>query len=209
MRRLRAKNLPKLAVYERGRMKDCFHNRSVLDILRHSCKRKKMIKIRKISLRDFALHFSKSRNAEESAVAVGVSPHRAKIEGLKMLARKPVQDRINADENNLRSSDLAVKAGLERLAFGRANDAAELVFSEEITPHKLAKADLYNVSEIKKVKGGGVEIKFFDRQKALEKLWEYNEIIRSRENAELLAKALRSSDDNDDYTEDSPLGDDE
>lgn len=30
--------------------------------------------------------------------------------------------------------------------------------------------DLFNISEIKRVKGGGMEIKFFDRIKALEKL---------------------------------------
>ena len=34
----------------------------------------------------------------------------------------------------------------------------------------LENMDLFNISEIKKVKGGGVEIKFFDRIKALEKL---------------------------------------
>ena len=79
-----------------------------------------------------------------------------------------------AEEKNM-TSDYAIKSGLERLAFGRTNDAAELVFAEEITPHKIRQADLFNVSEIKKVKGGGVEIKFFDRLKALEKLSEISQ----------------------------------
>ncbi len=35
---------------------------------------------------------------------------------------------------------------------------------------KLPTLDLFNISEIKRVKGGGMEIKFFDRLKALEKL---------------------------------------
>ena len=48
------------------------------------------------------------------------------------------------------------------------------MFSEEnITPERIASLDLFNVSEIKKVKGGGVEVKFFDRQKAIEKIYDY------------------------------------
>ena len=50
----------------------------------------------------------------------------------------------------------------------------------------LAKADLFNVSEIKRIKGGGVEIKFFDRQKALERLSDLND----RDGADRQAKNL-------------------
>lgn len=62
-------------------------------------------------------------------------------------------------------------AGLRRLAFGRINDALELLKDDpaEVCAERL---DLFNVSEIKRVKGGGVEIKFFDRLEALEKLAE-------------------------------------
>ena len=42
--------------------------------------------------------------------------------------------------------------------------------SEEKILEGLPQLDLFNVSEIKRVKGGGMEIKFFDRIKALEKL---------------------------------------
>ena len=35
---------------------------------------------------------------------------------------------------------------------------------------EIEKLDLFNVSEIKRPKGGGLEIKFFDRLKALERL---------------------------------------
>lgn len=158
--------------------------------------------MKKINLRDFALHFCRSRNAEEAAIAVGISPTMAKTEGLKMLTKKTVLSRVRTERQNAPPTENAVLAGLERLAFGRANDAAALVFSEEVTPHQLAKADLYNVSEIKKIKGGGVEIKFFDRQKALERLWEYSETLRHRSNAQSLIQAFKSDDD------ESPNGDD-
>ena len=39
-----------------------------------------------------------------------------------------------------------------------------------ITKEKIEKLDLFNVSQIKRQKGGGIEIKFFDRLKALERL---------------------------------------
>ena len=67
-----------------------------------------------------------------------------------------------------------VKNGLLRLATGQSNDAVKLVFADEMpNQDELERMDLFNVSEIKRVKGGGVEIKLFDRQKAFEKLFEY------------------------------------
>lgn len=47
-----------------------------------------------------------------------------------------------------------------------------LLFEPEISREELNKMDLFNVSEIKRQKGGTIEIKFFDRLKALEKLSE-------------------------------------
>lgn len=64
-----------------------------------------------------------------------------------------------------------VVEGLRRLAFGEIQDAVTLLFeSEEKILSVLPDLDLFNVSEIKRPKGGGMEIKFFDRLKALEKL---------------------------------------
>ncbi|MCM1285163.1 MAG: terminase small subunit [Acetobacter sp.] len=63
--------------------------------------------------------------------------------------------------------------GLRRLAFGEITDAVTLLFeSEENILATLSSLDLFNVNEIKRSKGGGMEIKFFDRLKALEKLRE-------------------------------------
>lgn len=163
--------------------------------------------MKRINFKDFVTHFCWSRNAEESAIASGISPLKAKIEGLKMLSRKSVKNAVERKDTDTKISDEEITAGLERLAFGRTNDAVSLAFSEEVTPHQLMKADLFNVSEIKKVKGGGVEIKFFDRQKALERLWDYKEKIHSRGNAMALVEALKVE-EKDISIEDSPLGDD-
>lgn len=63
--------------------------------------------------------------------------------------------------------------GLRHLAFGDIQDTITLLLQDEESILKaLPGLDLFNVSEIKRPKGGGMEIKFFDRLKALEKLGE-------------------------------------
>lgn len=59
-------------------------------------------------------------------------------------------------------------SGYERLAFGNVTDAVKLMFSD--SPENLENYDLFNVAEIKRPKDNSMEIKFFDRLKALEKL---------------------------------------
>lgn len=65
-----------------------------------------------------------------------------------------------------------VRRGYERLAYGGVADAVKLLFTEEPDLAALDKMDLYNIAEIKRPKGGGMEIKFFDRIKALQSLEE-------------------------------------
>lgn len=69
------------------------------------------------------------------------------------------------------SKELAL-SGYRRLAFGKVSDAVKLLFAENVTDEELCRGDLFNVAEIKKPKDGAMEIKFFDRLKALEKLEE-------------------------------------
>lgn len=66
-----------------------------------------------------------------------------------------------------------VRQGLLDLAFGSISDAVSLLYlSDEEALEKLPKLNLFNISEIKRPRGGGMEIKFFDRIKACEKLTE-------------------------------------
>lgn len=57
-----------------------------------------------------------------------------------------------------------------RLAFGCVSDAIKLLYCEDTEKESIEQMDLFNISEIKRKKGGDIEIKFFDRLKALEKL---------------------------------------
>lgn len=64
-----------------------------------------------------------------------------------------------------------INDGLRQLAFGDVKDCIYLLFAgEEDILTSLPKLNLMNISEIKRPKGGGMEIKFFDRIKALERL---------------------------------------
>ena len=64
-----------------------------------------------------------------------------------------------------------IEKGLSELAFGSCSDAIKLLFmSDDEIMQRLPKLKLINISEIKRPKGGGMEIKFFDRIKAFERL---------------------------------------
>ena len=125
-----------------------------------------------ISARAFAKMFVRTRNGSETAVRLGAEPSQAKQIEADYLANKAVKREIRRLDKEDVQTLCYVKTGLSRLAFGSINEAAALVFSEEPTREEVLRADLFNVAELKKVKGGGVEMKFFDRQKALEKLVE-------------------------------------
>lgn len=112
----------------------------------------------------------------------------------KLLKRKDVLSYISKCEKAKKKFSADVKAGYMRLAFGCVSDAVSLLFMDEtdITEGKIEKLDLFNVSEIKKLKGGGLEIKFFDRLKALEKLSALSE-KETEENGNSLYYAIEKS----------------
>lgn len=118
----------------------------------------------------FCTYYYLLGNIREAAIKAGYSPLFAEKKGAHLLGLPEIKAEI-LKISKAKASDNIAKSGLMRLAFGTIADAVKLIQSEEnlqqISPDEL---DLFNVSEIKKQKGGGFEIKFFDRFKALEKL---------------------------------------
>ena len=78
-------------------------------------------------------------------------------------------------ERHLKNARQKAYAGYERIAFGSVNDAVRLLFENVTDTASLEEYDLYNVAEIRRPKEGALEIKFFDRLKALEKLEQYGQ----------------------------------
>lgn len=169
--------------------------------------------MKKITPKSFAQVFVRLRNSVESAIRLGVPPRQAKSEGDRLLNSPVVKREIVRLDKQDNQTLAYVKTGLTRLAFGQINDAAALVFTDQPDPEQIAQADLFNVSEIKRVKGGGVEIKIFDRHKALEKLFELDPELREHSKADQFLKAISdcaqgdisnlvqdSEEDDDEYT---------
>lgn len=118
----------------------------------------------------FCILFASSRDERGSAARAGykVSPQKA---AARLLGREDIRCEIEALGASRRLGSNEVCEGLRRLAFGSCADAVRLMLCEAApSAEKIEQLDLFNVAEIKKPKGGGLEIKFFDRLKALEKL---------------------------------------
>jgi hypothetical protein len=132
--------------------------------------------MKKLTAREelFCRMYAYCRNGREAAVKSGytVCPE---INSRKLLASRLVRETIERYSQEMNITLSEVKAGLRRIAFSSSADAVKLILcpdGQEIDPEKL---DLFNVAEIKRPKGGGIEIKFFDRIKALEKLGDITE----------------------------------
>ena len=122
----------------------------------------------------FCTYFSESRNARSAAARAGYGLF-SQRSGLKLIRRKDIRAEIERIDKTKLVCAEEVAAGYRQLAFGSVADALKIIYAEENpTAIELEKLDLFNVSEIKRPKGGGIEIKFFDRMKALEHLEEMN-----------------------------------
>lgn len=148
----------------------------------------------------FCCYYAVLGNIEESAVKAGFPYENALLNGIECLKSSACRKKI-AEIKNILSENTSVTAGLNRLAFGNCKDAVILAFAEELPPsHVIENLDLFNVSEIKRVKGGGVEVKLFDRLKALEKLYELENAFDNKDKADRLINALSfSAKGGDDY----------
>ena len=143
--------------------------------------------------RRFCDAYLQLRDAKEAAVAAGYLPLFARSAGMKLLAKEEILRYLGQkeEERRSRSYDQAVLCGLERLAFGSGNDGAELLFSSpEELQEKLPALDLFRVSELRKTKSDAVEVKFYDRFRAMELLLEVANRGKDGESMRTLLQAL-------------------
>ena len=156
-----------------------------------------------VSMRNaFCCYYAVLGDVTEAAVRAGFSRGNALAEGIGCLSSAHCRKKI-ARLREMLTDTGNVAAGLKRLAFGNCSDAVYLVFADELPPPEvIEKLDLFNVSEIKRVKGGGVEVKLFDRLKALEKLFELENAFADRNRAADLISALTSQPEDGDAVED-------
>lgn len=147
--------------------------------------------------RNFCRYYLLLGNPIEAAIQAGFPSQTAATDALALLQTSSCRAELTklATQPALPLQHL-VLAGLTRLAFGSAKDAVKLVFAEELpTQTELERLDLFQVSELKRIKGGGIEIKLFDRQRALERLLECAAGVDSAAAANALLTALGTPQD--------------
>ena len=115
----------------------------------------------------FCTYYVQTRNGREAAAKCGF--RFAQRTAARLLRRSEIRAQISELDRAAAQSQNDIAAGYARLAFGCVSDAVSLALSPESERTNLEEMDLFAVSEIKCGKNG-VEIKFFDRLKALEKL---------------------------------------
>ncbi len=133
---------------------------------------------------DFCSLYVKLRNPKEAAIRAGLTPL-PEQRAFSLLSKKHIKKKITELEKENTADNALISAGLQRLAFGSISDAVKLILDldGEKSPN-IDDLDLFNVSEIKFTKGKGMEIKFFDRLKALERL---STIVGSSEDSDALS----------------------
>ena len=130
----------------------------------------------------FCAHYVLTGNPEEAARLAGYPPEEAAAAGLTLLRQCSIQRSIQSLQRAyLERPQELVQAGLARLS------------GEERSPQQLRQMDLFNLSAVKRDKSGGVELHFFDRQRALERMYEYANSATGKEAAQNLLAALAGS----------------
>jgi hypothetical protein len=118
----------------------------------------------------FCKFYAETRNVREAAARAGYVLF-AEYQGRKLLEKPNIKKEVEKLCAESAKSKADGEAALRRLALGSVSDAVKLLFAgNDFNPEKLDSLELFNISEIKRPKGGGMEIKFFDRVKAAEKL---------------------------------------
>lgn len=119
----------------------------------------------------FCFYTARGYSPEDAAKAAGYPAKQCGQQAAVLLGQASIRRRCKKLSKELRwcSPGTLARAGLERLALAGADCAAFLLNEDGECQEG---TDFYNVSEIKRPKGGGLEIRFFDRLKALSLLAE-------------------------------------
>lgn len=139
----------------------------------------------------FCAYYSRTHSVREAAARAGFR-RKPELNGIRLLEQEGVRAEIERLEQRLHTAQ-EIRDGYRRLAFGPITDAVKLLFLEEApSPGQLEEMDLFPIAEIKRPRAGGIEMKFCDRLKALEKL-EQMEEQATQGNSLSFYQALESS----------------
>lgn len=121
---------------------------------------------RKSDERAFCRAYLGSMDAQRAARSTGAE------DGFALLRKKSVREALTRMRQSGGPCREDVLRRLGEIAFARANDAVKLALGAELTAREIDALELGALAEFKRGSGGAVEVKFFDRVKALELLCE-------------------------------------
>lgn len=118
----------------------------------------------------FCHWYALTRNAEAAAARCWQAPEKQR-EAVRLLESPPARQYLKEIEAALSGSrrEPTVEEGYRKLAFGPVSDAVRLMFPEEGRVPEIEGMDLFNIAKISAARGG-LEITFFDRLEALDRL---------------------------------------
>lgn len=147
-------------------------------------------------------YYAEVGNITEAAVLAGYSPEEAFAKGSEILTRSSAMRLVKRQRKLTGGGIDEIRSALRRIIFGQANDAVGAVISES---GENCGTDFFSVSEIKRVKGGGVEVKLVDKLDALRLYYELEcraeTLGRSESFFSALAKTECPSSEGDDIPE--------
>lgn len=147
----------------------------------------------------FCYYYLKLRNEKEAAIQSGFDKKNAQKIATRLLEDKGIISFIKKIQKEINDDDIvqSVIAGFKRLAFSSSSDVLNIIaLTKEELLLSIGQLDLFHVSEIKMPKENAIEIKFFDRFKALEKLMDIVDMKKDSQTANNFYNALKISADN-------------
>ncbi len=140
----------------------------------------------------FCCHYAELGNITEAAAASGFPVDTAYETAAEILSRPSARRLIRSQRSFIREKGIDdIRTALRRIAFGEANDAVRLALCEDDTL-PLNRMNFFGISELKKVKGGGIELKFTSRLDALKMLCEIENGEFSKNRADSFLSAFKN-----------------
>lgn len=128
----------------------------------------------------------------EAARRAGYAKRLCGKTAVKLMSREDIRRQAEHMRAAMRSHwpDMAM-AGVARAAFGDATDAVRLAAAGgELPQEELERLDLFAVSELRRRRDGGLDVKLLDRMEALRLLLECTERLGGQDGVDKLLGAL-------------------
>lgn len=139
----------------------------------------------------FCYRFAETGDISEAARLSGISGGDAYEKGCEILSKPQARKLISKHREFVSGQAVSdIKTALRRIAFSKPNDAVTVAMKERFDEEN---ADLFAVSEIKKIEGKGVEIKLAGKVEALRLLYEIEKNDFDRKKSDSFISALKGT----------------